>query len=564
MAASLDIILIERSDDDAQQIIDTVRQGGLLAEFHRITSIEALPGILRRGIADLVVTAFFLEEASALEVIDQVRASQLDLPIIVVSDSVGEDMAVTVMHAGAHDFITKQNLCRLVPAIERELEELAVHRQHQVAVNALHESEHRFRQLTENIGEVFWLLDPAENRLIYLSPAYDEVWERPGDKLRADPDSLLETIHPEDYCRVQTLLEKEGWSGFTDEYRILLPDGETRWINTRSFPVNDEQGRLCRVAGLSIDVTRSKQLEEEREMMSRALEQSADAVIITDNKGVIVYVNAAFEDITGYEKEEVLGRYPSLLKSGLQDDSFYRQLWQSISSGIPFTDIFINRRKDGELYYEAKTITPVYSTCGGVTHYVSTGKDITQRLKSRERLHKLLHYDVVTGLANKILLQDRLSQTILQANRRGFGLGVVCVGLELADFLGDVQSKIHVERLLRSVARRLMDFLDNSTTVARVDNDEFMILVKNIEDHNCIEQVAKELVVAFSEPIMAEGYELFLSPSIGISLYPQDGNESEMLIKHAELAMKHARDTGHDNYLFYCSDMVRKPRTLLI
>jgi len=563
MATSLQIILVERSESDARRIKETIRQGGLSADFHHIASIAALPALLERGEADLVITAFAIEEASALEVIDLIRRSPNDLPVIVVSDAVGEDMAVTVMHAGAHDFITKQNLTRLVPAIERELEELAIHRERQAAVAALRESEQRFRQLAENIGEVFWLLDPKAMRLIYLSPAFEEVWERSGEAFRAQPEKLLETVYPEDYHRVQARLGSRGWAGFTDEYRIVLPDGKIRWINTRSFPILNNEGEVYRVAGLSIDVTRSKQLENEREMMSRALEQSADTVIITDDKGVIVYVNPAFEDITGYHKDEVLGQYPSLLKSGLQDESFYAQMWKCITNGLPFTDVFINRRKDGDLYFEAKTITPVLSSSGGVTHYVSTGKDITQRLKTRERFYKLLHYDAVTGLASNILLQDRLNQAIMQASRHNWGLGVVCVGLELSELLGAVKGTEQNERLLRSVGQRLMECVDSSTTVARVDSNEFVILLKNVESHEGFEQIAKELVLAFSEPVVSAGYELYLSPSIGISLYPQDGAEAEALIEHAELAMKHARRRGQNNYLFYQGDMLTKPKSLL-
>lgn len=563
MATSLQIILVERSKTDARRIMDTIRQGGLAADFHHVTSVAALPELLAQGTAGLVITAFSIEEASALEVIDLVRRSPYDLPIIVVSDAVGEDMAVTVMHAGAHDFITKQNLTRLVPAIERELEELAIHRERKAAVAALRESELRFRQLAENIGEVFWLLDPQEHRLIYLSPAYEEVWERSAEVFLSQPDKLLETVYPEDYHRVQECLASHGWAGFNDEYRIVLPDGNIRWINTRSFPILNNEGEVYRVAGLSIDVTRSKQLEDEKEMMSRALEQSADAVIITDEKGVIVYVNPAFEDTTGYSREEALGRYPSLLKSGLQDEAYYAQMWQCLTSGAPFTDVFINRRKDGELYFEAKTITPVYSSNGGVTHYVSTGKDITQRLKTRERFYKLLHYDAVTGLASKILLQDRLNQAILQASRHNGALGVICVGLEFSELLGAVKGKVQTERLLRSVGQRLLESLDNLRTVARVDNDKFIILLKNVESHEEFEQVAKDLVLAFSEPVVTSGYELYLSPSIGISVYPQDGAEAELLIEHAELAMKLARRKGHNNYLFYQGDMRAKSKSLL-
>lgn len=561
MAQSLRIILVERSSEDAHLIMDTVRQGGLNVNFSHIARVQELPSLLDEGAWDLVICAFYPEEDSALEILELVRQTWPDLPVIVVAHAVGEDLAVTVMHAGAHDFITKHNLTRLVPAIERELEELEVHRRHKAAEAALRESEQRFRQLTENIGEVFWLLDAEQQNMIYLSPAFEEMWERPGDWLRANPELLLETVHPDDFHRVQAQLDENGWVGFTDEYRILLPDGQTRWINTRSFPIRDETGKIYRIAGLSIDVSRSRQLEEEREMMSRALEQSADAVLITDQTGSIVYVNAAFEDITGYSKEEALGKKTSLLKSGLQDETFYRSVWKSITSGFPFTDIFINRRKDGELYFEAKTITPVYSNEGELTHFVSTGKDITNRLKTKERLERLLHYDAVTGLANRILLQDRLNQAILQAKRQGSTLGVVCVGLELSELLGEVQQKVLGERLLKKVAQRLVESLDVNTTVARLGADEFVILLKNLESYSDFEALAKSLLVAFSEPVVTEGYELFLSPAIGITLYPDDGAEGEVLIEHANLAMKHARIHGHNSYQFYNKNMLSKPKS---
>lgn len=561
MAQSLRIILVERSAEDARLIMETVRQGGLEAEFSQLASAQGLQRLLDEGDWDLLISAFYPEDDSAFEIIGRVRQTQLDLPVIVVAHAVGEDLAVTVMHAGAHDFITKHNLARLVPAIERELEELEVHRQRRAAERALRESELRFRQLTENIGEVFWLLDAEQQHMIYLSPAFEEMWERPGDWLRANPEHLLETVHPDDFHRLQDVLARDGWVGFSEEYRILLPDGQTRWINTRSFPIRDDRGTIYRVAGLSIDVSRSRRLEVEREMMSRALEQSADAVMITDEKGIIVYVNAAFEEITGYSAEEALGNQANLLKSGLQEANFYRSLWKSISSGFPFTDIFINRRKDGELYFEAKTVTPVYSNEGDLTHFVSTGKDITNRLKAKERLERLLHYDAVTGLANRVLLQDRLNQAILQAGRQGRMLGVVCVGLELSELLGEMQQKAQGERLLQRVAQRLMDSLDANTTIARLRTDEFVILLKEFDNRDDFEALAKSLVLAFSESVVTEGYELFLSPAIGITVYPDDGAEGEMLIEHANLAMKHARHHGQNSYLFFNKTMLSKTKS---
>lgn len=562
MSQSLRIILVEQSNEDARLVMDTVRQGGLQAEFHHLSDVDDFRLLLEDGGWDLVISAFYPDEDSAMEVIAQVRLSRQDIPIIIVSDAVGEDRAVMLMHAGAHDFITKGNLARLVPAIERELEELEIHRCHEAAEMALRESEQRFRQLTENIGEVFWLLDAGQQNILYLSPAFEEVWERPGEWLTTNPGRLLETVHPEDFHRVQSQLTKAGWADFTEEYRILLPDGQARWIHTRSFPIRDEKGEVYRVAGLSIDVSHRHRLEEEREMMSRALEQSADAVVITDEQGDIVYVNPAFEEITGYSKEETLGKKTNLLKSGMQDDEFYRSMWKSITSGLPFTDIFINRRKDGELYFEAKTITPVFSVEGVLTHFVSTGKDITNRLKEKERLEMLLHYDAVTGLANRLLLQDRLNQAILQARLQDSTLGIVSVGLEFSELLGSAQEKVLGERLLKKVAQRLVDTLELNTTIARIRSDEFVILLKHLQNHEDFEVLAKSLLEAFSEPVVADGYELFLSPAIGITLYPEDHVEGEELIAHASLAMKNARHQGQGSYRFYHKAMSNRQHSL--
>lgn len=552
------ILLLEGDSDDAEAVNRCLREGAFDAKVSVLQRFAELAPVLRQGVHDILISNFQLSDGTALDVLRLVRELRLDLPVIVLSDGIGEELAVTAMHAGAHDFITKRNLSRLVPAIERELEELAIHRRHREAEAALRESEQRFRQLTENIGEVLWLLDVGSGEVIYLSPAFEDVWERPTSFMRQGAESLLETIHPEDYAKVSMLLKRNGWLGFNAEYRIQLADGSSRWIGTTSFPIRDEQGAISRVAGLSIDISERKRLTEEREMLSRALEQSADAVMITGAEGRIVYVNPAFEAISGYRADEVLGDTPAFLKSGFQDAKFYRSLWKNLLNGLPFTDVFINRRKDGELYYEAKTITPVRGTDGELTHFVSTGKDITNRLKSRQRLHTLLNYDAVTGLANSVMLQERLEQAILLAAAYRERIGVLCVGMSMRELLGDIQSRRLAEKLEFQVAQRLNEIVGSHVRAARLSDDEFVLLLKGVEDHNQLEQLARQLVTAFAEPVKAEGYELFLSPAVGISLFPDDGVEGEVLVRHAQQAMEYARTNEQDAYGFYA--WVKQPR----
>lgn len=550
MGTPLRVVIAQSSTKIVQRLVSEMRAGGYAPDYCQVDSREALTRALDEGGWELLLCDYRLGDFNALDALRMVRERGLDLPVIIVSDPLGEDTAVEALHAGAHDYILKSNLTRLNPAIERELNELAIHRQGEQAAAALRESEARFRQLTENIDEIFWLIDCRERRMIYLSPTFERVWDRPSDFLLDSLDNFLQTVHPEDYEWAEQTLQRRGWAGFNGTYRIQLPDGAVRWITTRSFPIRNAQGEVYRIAGLSSDITRRKGMEMEMEKMSRALEQTADAVLITNQQGVIEYVNQAFEDITGYRREEVIGKSPRLLKSGFQDEEFYRQVWNSLLNGIPFSDVFINRRKDGDLYYESKTITPVRNERGDITHFVSTGKDITRRLRAQERLHKIIHYDAVTGLASRILLMDRLNQAMLHARREGHQLGVFYLGMGLEELFGDKREQGVVELLLRQVAARIAESVDEKSTIASVGTGRFAV-VAEIAGAEQGEAMARGLLAAFAEPLKAKGYSLYFTPNIGISLFPADGDSAEELLARAERAQAELHDAPQHGYRFY-------------
>jgi PAS domain S-box-containing protein/diguanylate cyclase (GGDEF)-like protein len=554
----LHILIANNNDKDVELIKRTVVRAGFNARFAQAHDRQELLSLLPRQHWDLVLCECQIGEMTAQAIIALLKQRKLMMPIIVVCFwcDPGDELVVELMHAGAHDFVGKRDLSRLVPAIERELAEQA---QHQQVEEALHETEARFLQLSRNIEEVFWLIDTETFRTVYLSPSFEEIWERPAQLMLASPDFLYSTIHPEDVDRIQQAVEENGWHALNHNYRIILADGAERWIHTRCFVVQDDKAGSSRVAGVSTDITEQKRLEHERDMMTRALEQSADAVLITDAQIRIVYVNAAFEDLSGYSKEELIGKDPSLLRSGFQDDEFYQHLWNSLTNGIPFMDVFINRRKDGELYYEAKTITPLRGKDGELTHFVSTGKDITHRLKDRQRFQRVMHYDVVTGLANRALLHDRLYQGILQASRLHSRLGVICFEPGLSGVLDDSCERRLYEQMMRLVAQRLLNTVNGNTTVARLGGDVFAILLKNIQDDDQIEQMMHALNLAFAQPLQTDGYELFIRPHAGISVCPDHGDDVDELLEHAELAMQLARHQSEQGYLYYHQNMCVTP-----
>ena len=271
------------------------------------------------------------------------------------------------------------------------------------AQQALRQSEERFRQIAETIDEVFWTADPQITKMFYVSPAYKRIWGRPVASLYEDPRSFLEAIYADDRERVLADLDvqKSGQS-FDHEYRIVRPDGGVRWIWDRGFPVRNKAGQVVRYVGVAIDITERKRAEAEHVRLVTAIEQSAEAVMITTTSGEIEYVNPAFSRITGYSREEALGQNPRILKSGNQDPALYQQLWETILQGKDWHGELINRRKDGSLYHEQMNIAAVRAERGEVTHFIATKQDITARKELEQRFVQAQKMEAVGRLAGGV------------------------------------------------------------------------------------------------------------------------------------------------------------------
>lgn len=303
------------------------------------------------------------------------------------------------------------------------------------------------------------------------------------------------------------------------------------------------------------DVTERKQSEFEMRRLSGAIEQSEDLVLITDPSGTIEYVNPAFERITGYARAEVVGSRPSMLRSGKHDHAFYQRVWKTIQAGQPFRDMFVNRRKDGSLYYEEKTITPMRDAQGGIASYVSTGKDISERVRAQEQLRYLAHHDPLTGLPNRALLEDRVEHALASARREGYGLAVLFLDLDRFKTVNDSLGHGVGDDLLGMAAKRLRSLMRGGDTLARLGGDEFVLVVDRLRGAADSATVAEKVLAALAEPFELQGFEAFVTGSVGISVFPDDGGSSEDLLKHAGVAMYRAKQTGGDSYQFYTEGM---------
>ena len=263
MNPHLSVLVVEDSEDDMLLILRELRRGGYTLDYERVETAAQMQAALDRQSWDIVIADYTLPAFSAPDALKLLQSQQRDLPFIIVSGTIGEETAVAAMKAGAHDYITKGNLARLVPAVERELREARERQKRHHAEQALRESEARFRQLAENIVEsVFWICDPRVPQNLYVSPAYERIWGQSCESLSADFMGWLEAIHPEDRHRIQTKFFEQALAGdYDEEYRIIRPDGSLRWIRDRGFPIQDDFGTPYRGVGIAEDITERKLTE---------------------------------------------------------------------------------------------------------------------------------------------------------------------------------------------------------------------------------------------------------------------------------------------------------------
>lgn len=305
-----------------------------------------------------------------------------------------------------------------------------------------------------------------------------------------------------------------------------------------------------------IEILRARAARNEAEakarLLSSAIEQTADLVTIADCDGTILYVNAAFEQVTGYAFEEAVGRTPSILKSGIQPPDMYENLWQTLKSGQVFHGTFINRRKDGSLYYEQKTITPIIKDeYGEITHFLSTGKDITNEVVVEDRLRQLSLHDPLTELPNRGHIRDKIARLLERTESEGAGAAVLVLNLDRFKLINHSLGHEGGDALLQAVAHRLLESASVGDAVARLEADSFAIVMDDINTVAGVSPVVDKLLAGFAEPFNICGEEIFVTVSMGVSVWPNDGDDAASLLQNAEVAMSRAKQRGRARCEYY-------------
>ena len=422
MTEPLHVLIVEDRASDAELMVLRLEDEGFDPDWVRV---ETEPSYLAEldATPDLILSDWRLPKFSGLRALNLVRGRGLDIPFVIVSGAIGEEAAVDAVHQGADDYVLKDRLARLGPAVRRALE---------------------------------------------------------AKRLR-------------------------------DEQRLA---------------------------------------EAALRQAAMAFESSTEGVTLTDIDGTIVAVNRAFIEITGYTEAEVLGRNPRILKSGRHDETFYRDMWATLTATGRWRGEIWNRRKDGDIFPEWLTISAVKDERDRTTHYVGVFSDVGSAKRAEQQIEFLAQHDALTGLPNRGLLRDRLEQALRRAHQASRMVGVLSLDIDRFGKVNDGLGHGVGDGLLQAIAGRMADQLGADDSLARFGGNEFLIVVGDARSAANVARLAREYQDSLALPFSVDGHEVVVTCCVGVSLYPTDGLDAVTLLHHAVAAMRQAKIRGHNSMAF--------------
>lgn len=398
------------------------------------------------------------------------------------------------------------------------------------------------------------VITDADGHIIWANSAFTtltgyRLTEVFGQNLRF----LKSEVHPNEFYKElwDTIMANKVWHG---EMVNTRKNGTLYTEEMTITPVYFEPEEKLYFIAVKQDVTQKRKDIEEMRMASKIFENTLEGVLVTDSEGDIVFTNPSFEEITGYNREEVLGKNPKILSSGKQDQEFYRRMWKSLAEKGEWQGEIWNRRKSGEIYPEWLTLTVIKDEHGKTVQYAAILSDLTSRKKNEERVKHLAYHDALTDLPNRYLFLDRLTVALAHAVRHENTLAVLFLDLDRFKDVNDTLGHAAGDQLLQEVGRRITTCIREEDTVARMGGDEFTILLPDIQIEDA-KDVAQRILNVFSRPYVLDGQELYISSSIGIALAFDKLLDAQTILRHADLAMYKAKENGKNRYWIYETNM---------
>ena len=505
---------------------------------------------------DVVLLDYRLPGLDAIDLAKIIRTERrLDLPLVLVTGQGSEEVAALALRSGFTEFISKHPhyLPELALVLEKSYHQVAGERERA----ALAATSAQLAHLLASSPTILYSfrLDPESGEAPTVSSNITRLLGYPPEAVQA-PHWWRDHVHPEDRERViaarAELLQQDR---LVCIYRFHDRDGQPHWIRDEQRLLRDAGGTPREVAGAWIDITGQRLAEERLRLDDSIFAATHDGVMITDRHGTIQRVNRATCQITGYSEAELLGNSPSLLRSGRHDSAFYQALWQQLLSAGRWDGEVWNRRKNGEVYPQRLSIRTIRDQEGAIQHIISVATDLTQIHQSQSELERLAHYDPMTKLPNRLLLQSRLDHSIEQARRQRGRVCLMIVDLDRFKAVNESLGHPAGDELLLLFSQRIGTQLRGADTLGRLSSDEFAVLLDDVDAYQAAEVATKILGLLDAPFALSGGHQVFMHASIGISLYPSDGDQGEELLRDAYAALHSLKTEGGGSYRFYTASM---------
>jgi diguanylate cyclase (GGDEF)-like protein/PAS domain S-box-containing protein len=426
-----------------------------------------------------------------------------------------------------------------------------------VDITRLKQSERAFARTSSQLSAMFesredviYVADPESYELLYINPQFKKTWGDPDNK------KCYQVIQGNDrpcsFCTNDKILGENTGKTYRWEYQNRISGN---WYRCVDKAIEWDDQRMVRFE-IATNINEERAINAKLKQAATVFANTYEGIIITDLTPTILDVNQSFTEITGYNREEAIGKNPNMLKSYKHDANFYRDMWKSIAETGKWKGEIWNRSKDGAIYPELLHISSIPDDNGEPQGYVAAFSDITSIKQTQQRLDYLAHHDALTDLPNRLLFDERLKQSIRQAKRHNTGLAVAFIDLDRFKNINDTLGHHAGDELLQQVSIRLKLAVREGDTVARISGDEFVMILEDVNSQQDAETVIVKIMRAFQHHVLIKSNEVCVSCSIGISLFPQHGDNFEEIMRNADIAMYRTKQGGRNAYLFYSPEMV--------
>lgn len=408
----------------------------------------------------------------------------------------------------------------------------------------------------DSAGECIWEWQLADDSThIHFSDSYCVMLGYEPKEFATDQNGWRQLLHPDErehvQRRVTRLFEAGQETTYQNTYRMRHKDGSYRWIQSRGR-LFVEQGKLVRFIGIAADITQARENTERLRIAHVVFNSTHEGVLISDASNVITFVNPAFSQITGYTPEEVLGKSPRVLQSGRHSKEFYAEMWRALDANDTWTGEIWNRRKSGEVLPQLQTITQLRDEHGLITHRIAVFSDIALLKSSQSELSFLAHYDPLTSLPNRLLLQEHLKISLRRASKDKVQAALLIIDIDYFKSINTSLGHTVGDELLKQVIARFQQMLEPQNILSRFGGDEFAVICDSCANGIQAANIAEKILSAFQQPFLLGQQHIYMTASIGICMYPVAGQQSaDEIFRYAETALSLAKESSRGTYAFY-------------